>query len=153
MVRKSRSISSVFSSIPTSSRKMKSSISLMCFALLLISPLCFGYSDEEREADRLKVAEIMTTSLDDETKINRTQELLDIYYRLAPSLPSEEREKIDVFVNANTDAILIDGVPSQGGRKSKIASKIATKAAKDAATGFFEELGSTLARKLNEWFG
>ncbi|XP_017048750.1 protein Turandot A-like [Drosophila ficusphila] len=132
---------------------MNSSISLICFALLLVSPLCFGYSNQQREADRLKVEEIMRTSLDAETKISRTQDLLDIYYRLAPSLSPTERQKIDNFINQHADDVLIDGVPSQGGKKRRIPIDIIAKPAKDAATGFFEELGSQIAQALSSWFG
>ncbi|XP_016959983.1 protein Turandot C [Drosophila biarmipes] len=127
---------------------MNFSMSLMCFALLLISPLCFGYTDEEREADSLKVAEILRTSQDDDTKINRTQDLLDIFRRLTPILSPEERERIENLIKEHTDEILIDGVPSQGGRKTKYAGKVLSPVVKGVATGFFEELGATLAK----WF-
>ncbi|XP_017074703.1 protein Turandot A-like [Drosophila eugracilis] len=125
---------------------MNSSLSLMCFALVLISPLCLGYSDEQRQADSLRVAEIIRTSQDDDAKINNTQELLDIYRRLYPSLTPEDRESIDKFVNEHTDAILVDGVPAQGGRKTKFVGKVLSPAIKGVATGFFEELGAGLAR-------
>ncbi|XP_037719742.1 protein Turandot C-like [Drosophila subpulchrella] len=125
---------------------MNSSFSLMCFALLLISPLCFGYTDEEREADSLKLAEIIRTSQDDDTKISRTQDLLDIYRRLNPILSPEEREKIENLIKEHTDEILVDGVPSQGGRKTKYAGKVLSPVAKGLATGFFEELGASLAK-------
>ncbi|XP_017048749.1 protein Turandot B1-like [Drosophila ficusphila] len=131
---------------------MSSSIFLVCAALLLVSPLCFGYSDQEREADRLKVLEIIRSSLDDETKISRTQELLDIYYRLAPSLSPAQREIFDNFISQHTDEILIEGVPSQGGRRSKYAKNALTGAAKGVATGFFEELGSKLAQYFSDWW-
>nr|AAK40253.1 Turandot A [Drosophila melanogaster]AAK40254.1 Turandot A [Drosophila melanogaster]AAK64523.1 stress-inducible humoral factor Turandot A [Drosophila melanogaster] len=125
---------------------MNSSTALMCFALLLISPLCMGYSDEDREADSLRIAEIIKNAQDDDSKINSTQELLDIYRRLYPSLTPEERESIDKFVNEHTDAIIIDGVPIQGGRKARIVGKIVSPGVKGLATGFFEELGSKLAQ-------
>ncbi|EDV48325.1 protein Turandot B2 [Drosophila erecta] len=124
---------------------MNSATSLMCFALLLISPLCMGYTAEDREADSRRVAEIIKNSQDDNSKINSIQELLDIYKRLYPSLTPEERESIDNFVNEHTDEVLVDGVPSQGGRKTKFAGKILSEATKGVATGFFEELGSKLA--------
>ncbi|XP_017048751.1 protein Turandot C-like [Drosophila ficusphila] len=132
---------------------MNSSISLICFALLLVSPLCFGYSDQQREADRLKVEEIMRTSLDAETKISRTEDLLDIYYRLAPSLSPAERQKIDSFIMDHADVISIDEVPSQGGLKTKIGKKILYGAGEAAATGFFEELGGFVANLFKSWFG
>ncbi|XP_033164468.1 protein Turandot A1 [Drosophila mauritiana] len=125
---------------------MNSSTALMCFALLLISPLCMGYSDEDREADSRRIAEIIQNAQDDDSKINSTQELLDIYRRLYPSLSLEDRENIDKFVNEHTDAIVIDGVPIQGGRKAKIIGKIVSPAAKGLAVGFFEELGSKIAQ-------
>ncbi|XP_043655225.1 protein Turandot A [Drosophila teissieri] len=125
---------------------MNSLTAFVCCALLLISPLCMGYTDEDREADSRKVAEIIRNSQDDDSKINSTQELLDIYRRLYPSLTLEERESIDKFVNEHTDAILIDGVPSQGGRKTKYVGKVLSPAAKGFALGFFEELGSKIAQ-------
>ncbi|EDW49601.1 protein Turandot C [Drosophila sechellia] len=125
---------------------MNASISLLCFALLLISPFCLGYSDEERESDSLRVAEILQTSKDDESKINRTQELLDIFRRLAPSLSPEDRERIERSIKEHTDEILIDGVPSQGGRKTKYVGKILSPVAQGLAIGFFEELGGSLSR-------
>ncbi|XP_017074700.1 protein Turandot A-like [Drosophila eugracilis] len=124
---------------------MNSLLSLVCFALLLISPLCLGYSDEQRQADSLRVAEIIRTSQDVNAKINNTQELLDIYRRLYPSLTPEDRERIDKFVNEHTDAILVDGVPAQGGRKTKFVGKVLTPVVEGLATGFFEELGANLA--------
>ncbi|KAH8354346.1 hypothetical protein KR084_008545, partial [Drosophila pseudotakahashii] len=117
-----------------------------CFALLLISPLCFGYTDEQREADRLKVAEIIRISQDADTKIGNTQELLDIYKRLAPTLSAEDREQIESLIKEHTDEILVDGVPSQGGRKTKYVGKVLTPVVKDVASGFFSELGASIAR-------
>jgi len=108
--------------------------------------LCFGYTEEEQEADRLKVAEIIRTSQDDDTKISRTQDLLDIYRRLNPTLSPEEREKIENLIKEHTDEILVDGVPSQGGRKTKYAGKVLSPVVKGIATGFFEELGASLAK-------
>ncbi|XP_016996809.2 protein Turandot C-like [Drosophila takahashii] len=125
---------------------MNSSFSLMCFALLLVSPLCFGYTDDEREADRLRVAEIIRTSQDDDAKIGNTQKLLDIYKRLAPTLSDEDREQIESLIKEHTDEILVDGVPSQGGRKTKYVGKILTPVARDLATGFFSEFGASIAR-------
>ncbi|KAH8354344.1 hypothetical protein KR084_008547, partial [Drosophila pseudotakahashii] len=117
-----------------------------CFALLLISPLCFGYTDEQREADRLKVAEIIRISQDADTKIGNTQELLDIYKRLAPTLSAEDREQIESLIKEHTDEILVDGVPIQGGRKTKYVGKVLTPVVKDVASGFFSELGASIAR-------
>ncbi|XP_017118650.1 protein Turandot A-like [Drosophila elegans] len=129
---------------------MNSSISLLCCALLLISPLCLAYSDEELEADGRRVAEIIRTSQDDDSKINNTQELLDIYRRLYPRVTLEDRDVIDRYIKEHTDEILIDGVPSQGGRKSKYVGKVLTPVAKDVASGFFQELGAKIAR-LFSW--
>ncbi|XP_052859213.1 protein Turandot C-like [Drosophila gunungcola] len=129
--------------------KMKSSIFLMCLALLLISPSCLGYTDEEREADGRKIAEIIRTSQDDDSKINNTQELLDIYRRLLPGLTPEERANIDELIKEHTDEVIIDGVPSQGGA-SKYIGKILTPVMKDVASGFFLELGTQLGR-LFSW--
>ncbi|XP_016996816.2 protein Turandot C-like [Drosophila takahashii] len=125
---------------------MNSPIALLFFALLLISPLCFGYTDEEREADRLRVAEIIRTSQDADAKIGNTQELLDIYKRLAPTLSAEDREQIESLIKEHTDEILFDGVPSQGGRKTKYVGKVLTPVARDLASGFFQELGASIAR-------
>ncbi|KAI8045095.1 hypothetical protein M5D96_001273, partial [Drosophila gunungcola] len=120
-----------------------------CLALLLISPSCLGYTDEEREADGRKIAEIIRTSQDDDSKINNTQELLDIYRRLLPGLTPEERANIDELIKEHTDEVIIDGVPSQGGA-SKYIGKILTPVMKDVASGFFLELGTQLGR-LFSW--
>ncbi|XP_016996798.2 protein Turandot B1-like [Drosophila takahashii] len=127
-------------------------MSIMCFALLLISPLCSAYTAEQRRADGLRVNQIIQTSRDDNTKINGIQELLNIYRRMSPSLRPEERERIDRFIKPHTEEILIDGVPSQGGVKSKYARKILSPVVKSVATGFFEQLGASLASLFEGWF-
>ncbi|KAH8368722.1 hypothetical protein KR084_009222, partial [Drosophila pseudotakahashii] len=104
-----------------------------------------GYTDEEFEADKLRVNELISSSQDDISKINNTQELIDIYKRPYSRLTLEDREAIDKIVNKHTDEILVDGVPSQGGRKTKYAKKILTPAAQALATGFFEEMGASIA--------
>ncbi|XP_033167207.1 protein Turandot B [Drosophila mauritiana] len=124
---------------------------LICFALLLIGTLCSAYSNQERQRDSRRVAEIMRTSLDDNTKINRIQELLTIYNRMAPSLRPDERARIDRFISRHTEGIMVDGVPSQGGAR-KIFKKTLSPAAKSVATGFFTELGASLASLFTSWF-
>ncbi|XP_017074699.1 protein Turandot B1-like [Drosophila eugracilis] len=119
---------------------------VICLALLLISPLCLGYTNEQRQADGRRVAEIMRNAKDNNAKINSIQELLDIYKRLSPSLSPEERQRIDQLVDKHTDEILVDGIPAQGGRKSKIAKKVLAPYGQALATGFFEELGAKIAK-------
>ncbi|KAH8354343.1 hypothetical protein KR084_008546, partial [Drosophila pseudotakahashii] len=125
---------------------------IRCFALLLLGPLCSAYTAEQRRADVLRVNQIIQTSHDDNTKINRIQELLNIYRRMSPSLRPHERERMDRFINPHTEEILIDGVPSQGGVKSKYARKILSPVVKSVATGFFEQLGASLASLFEGWF-
>lgn len=93
----------------------------------------------------------MRTSLDDNTKIKRIQELLTIYNRMAPSLRPDERARMDRFISGYTGEIMVDGVPSQGGAR-RIFKKILSPAAKSVATGFFTELGASLASILTSWF-
>ncbi|XP_016983765.1 protein Turandot B2-like [Drosophila rhopaloa] len=131
---------------------MKSQIFLLSFAVILFSSLCLGYTDEERQADSRRVNEIIRTSLDDDSKIIAIQELLGIYARLAPSLTPEQRESVDKLINETSDEILVDGVPPQGGRKTKFAGRVAKHVAKKVSAGFFEELGSQLAYFF-QWFG
>jgi len=78
-----------------------------CLALLLIGPMCSAYSDQERQADRLRVAQIMQSSYDDDTKINRIQELLNIYRRMSPSLSPEDRDRLDNLIKPHTEEHLI----------------------------------------------
>ncbi|XP_043655370.1 protein Turandot B [Drosophila teissieri] len=130
---------------------MNFKMSMICFVLLLIGTLCSAYSLQERQADSLRVAEIIRTSQDENTKINRIQELLAIYNRMAPSLRPDERARIDKFIREHTQEILIDGVPTQGGSRLKIIKKTLTPVAKDVATGFFTELGASIASIFTNW--
>ncbi|XP_037719729.1 protein Turandot C-like [Drosophila subpulchrella] len=131
---------------------MNLAIYTMCLALLLMGPMCSAYSDQERQADRLRVAQIMQSSYDDNTKINSIQELLNIYRRMSPSLGPQDRDRLDNLIKPHTEELLIDGVPSQGGRKSKYAMKILSPVAKSVATGFFEQLGASIASLFERWF-
>ncbi|XP_002096483.2 protein Turandot B [Drosophila yakuba] len=131
---------------------MNFNMSMICFALLLIVTLCSAYSVQQRQADSLRVAEIIRTSQDENTKINRIQELLTIYNRMAPSLRPAERARLDKFISEHTQEVLIDGVPTQGGSRMKIIRKALTPAAKDVATGFFTELGASIASIFTNWF-
>ncbi|XP_016959738.1 protein Turandot C-like [Drosophila biarmipes] len=127
-------------------------ISAICFALLLMGPMCLAYSEQERRADSLRVTQILQSSYDDNTKINRIQELLNIYRRMSPSLSPQDRDRLDRLIKPHTEEILVDGVPIQGGRKSKYAAKILTPVVKSVATGFFEELGASIASLFRRWF-
>ncbi|XP_016996818.2 protein Turandot C-like [Drosophila takahashii] len=124
----------------------------VCFALLLIGPLCSAYSDEELQADSLRLAEIIKTSPDDNTKIDRIPELLDIYRRMSPSLSPEERENLDRLIKPHTEELLIDGVPSQGGRRSKYRSGgILKPIVKIVAREFFTGLSQTITDIFSSW--
>ncbi|XP_017074590.2 protein Turandot B2-like isoform X2 [Drosophila eugracilis] len=113
---------------------------VICLALLLISPLCLGYTNEQREADSRRIIEIVENAKDDNAKINSIQELIDIYNRLSPSLSPEERQRISQLIDQNTDEIKVDGISAQGGRKSKFAGKVLSSAAESVAKGFFDSL-------------
>lgn len=70
---------------------------------------------------------------------------------MAPSLRPDERARMDRFISGYTGEIMVDGVPSQGGAR-RIFKKILSPAAKSVATGFFTELGASLASILTSWF-
>ncbi|KAH8292447.1 hypothetical protein KR054_010123, partial [Drosophila jambulina] len=114
------------------------------FTLLFLSPLCWAYSDADLEADKLRVRELIRTSDSVDAKISNTQELLEIYRRVSPRYTAEERESLERLIRAHTDQILIDGVPIQGGRKSKYVKKALSSVVKEVAVGFFNELGASL---------
>ncbi|KAH8343624.1 hypothetical protein KR059_000832, partial [Drosophila kikkawai] len=112
--------------------------------ILFISSLCCAYSDADLEDDKLRIRELIRTSQNADAKISNTQELLEIYRRIAHRYSARDREGIERLIRENTDQILIDGVPIQGGRKSKYVKKALSSAVTDLATGFFNELGASL---------
>ncbi|KAH8265462.1 hypothetical protein KR038_008423, partial [Drosophila bunnanda] len=112
--------------------------------VLCISPLCWGYSDANLEADKLRVRDLMRTSNSDDAKIWNTQELLEIYRRVSPRYTAERRAGLERLIRDHTDQVLIEGVPIQGGRTSKYVTKTLSLVVKEVAVGFFNELGASL---------
>ncbi|KAH8294004.1 hypothetical protein KR054_007269, partial [Drosophila jambulina] len=115
-----------------------------CFILLFLSPLCLGYTSRQAQAEKQKVLQIMHSSPDVQSKIRNTQNLVALYNRVSPYMPRRQRQRLDSLVARHTDAILVDGVPSQGGRKSKYATGVLSTVAKETAVGFFNELGGAV---------
>ncbi|KAH8241252.1 hypothetical protein KR032_005456, partial [Drosophila birchii] len=112
--------------------------------ILFLSPLCWAYSDADLERDKLRVRELIRNSQSEDAKISNTQELLEIYRRVSPRYTAEERARVERLIRVHTDQILIEGVPIQGGRKSKYVKKALGSVVTEMAVGFFNELGASL---------
>ncbi|KAH8367302.1 hypothetical protein KR200_005289, partial [Drosophila serrata] len=115
-----------------------------CFIILFLSPLCMGYTLDEAQTEKQRVLQIMQSSPDVQAKIRNTPNLVALYNRVSPYMPARQRQMLDRLVATHTDAILVDGVPSQGGRKSKYAAKVLSTVARETAVGFFNELGGAV---------
>ncbi|KAH8340667.1 hypothetical protein KR059_003796, partial [Drosophila kikkawai] len=115
-----------------------------CFFLLFLGPLCLGFTSRQVLAEKQRVIDIMHTSQDARSKIVNTPNLVALYNRVSPYMPPEQRLRLDRLVAAHTNPILVDGVPSQGGRMSKYAARVLSSVASETSVGFFNELGGTI---------
>lgn len=104
-----------------------------------------GYTSQQIAAEKQRVSQLMRSSRDANSKIRNTQNLVALYNRVSPYMPPREKQRLDRLVAAHTEAILVDGVPSQGGgRRSKYVTGVVTAVARETAVGFFNELGGTI---------
>ncbi|KAH8242607.1 hypothetical protein KR032_000521, partial [Drosophila birchii] len=115
-----------------------------CCILLFLSPLCLGYTSRQAQTEKQRFLQIVRSSPDARTKIRNTPNLVALYNRVSPYMPPRQRQRLDGLVAKHTDAILVDGVPSQGGRKSKYAAEVLSSVARETAVEFCNELGETV---------
>ncbi|KAH8242268.1 hypothetical protein KR038_005450, partial [Drosophila bunnanda] len=119
-------------------------LSFQMFSPTFLDPLCLSLTFHQAQSERQSVIRIMRSSSDAGSKIRNTPKLVALYNRVSPYVPASQRQRLDGLVAAHTDAILVDGVPSQGGRKSKYADGVLTSVAREMAVGFFNELGGAV---------